>query len=83
MKMEAVDVDKKDRPKTSIKIEDCLVFVDPYKDVDEQMKTERLKSAPLSESDTKAEKKKNTKASFDTLKAKGSGVGKYLNLVAV
>jgi peptidyl-prolyl cis-trans isomerase-like protein 2 len=37
MKMEAVEVDKKDRPKTSIKIEDCLVFVDPYKEVDEQV----------------------------------------------
>jgi hypothetical protein len=36
--MEAVDTDKKDRPKVSVKIDDCLVFVDPYKEVDEQVK---------------------------------------------
>jgi peptidyl-prolyl cis-trans isomerase-like protein 2 len=36
-KMEAVDTDKKDRPKVSVKIEDSLVFVDPYKDIDEQV----------------------------------------------
>ena len=35
-KMEAVETDKKDRPKTSIKIEDCIVFVDPYLEIDEQ-----------------------------------------------
>ena len=36
-KIEAVDTDKKDRPKVSIKIEDCLVFVDPYAEIDEQV----------------------------------------------
>lgn len=36
-KMEAIDTDKKDRPKVSIKIEDTLVFVDPYAEVDEQV----------------------------------------------
>lgn len=38
--MEAVDCDKKDRPKISIKIEDTLVFVDPYAEVDEQVRFE-------------------------------------------
>jgi len=42
-KMEAVDVDKKDRPKVSIKIEDCLVFVDPYKEIDEQVNIWNMK----------------------------------------
>jgi len=42
-KMEAVDVDKKDRPKVSIKIEDSLVFVDPYKEIDEQVSIVILK----------------------------------------
>ena len=37
-KMEAIDVDKKDRPKVSVKIEECLVFVDPYKEIDEQVR---------------------------------------------
>ena len=37
-KMEQVETDKKDRPKVSIKIEDCLVFVDPYKEIDEQVR---------------------------------------------
>ncbi len=36
-KMEAVDRDKKDRPKVSVKIEDTTVFVDPYKEIDEQV----------------------------------------------
>ncbi len=34
--MEAVETDKKDRTKTLIKIEDCIVFVDPYLEIDEQ-----------------------------------------------
>ena len=33
-----VEVDKKDRPKVSVTIEDCLVFVDPYLEVDEQVR---------------------------------------------
>ncbi len=42
-KMEAVETDKKDRPKSSITIEDCIVFVDPYQEVDEQVfKKERF-----------------------------------------
>lgn len=36
-KMEAVETDKKDRPKVSVKIEDTLVFVDPYTEIDEQV----------------------------------------------
>ena len=36
-KIEYIETDKKDRPKTSIKIEDCIVFVDPYVQVDEQV----------------------------------------------
>lgn len=36
-KIEAVETDKKNRPKTSIMIEDTLVFVDPYKEVDDQV----------------------------------------------
>lgn len=36
-RIESVETDKKDRPKVSIKIEDCVVFVDPYLEVDEQV----------------------------------------------
>lgn len=36
-KIEYIETDKKDRPKTSIKIEDCLVFVDPFAEVDQQV----------------------------------------------
>jgi peptidyl-prolyl cis-trans isomerase-like protein 2 len=36
-RIESVETDKKDRPKVSIKIEDCTVFVDPYLEVDEQV----------------------------------------------
>lgn len=38
-KMEATETDKKERPKVSIKIEDTLVFVDPYAEIDEQVWT--------------------------------------------
>lgn len=79
-KMESVDVDKKDRPKSSIKIEDCMVFVDPYKDIDEQIQAERSKSLKASEaSEKKADEKKEKKPLFDTLKPQRAGVGKYLN----
>lgn len=37
-KIEYVETDKKDRPKTSIKIEDCIVFVDPFAEVDAEVK---------------------------------------------
>lgn len=36
-KMESVETDKKERPKVSIKIEDTIVFVDPYAEIDEQV----------------------------------------------
>lgn len=36
-KIEYIETDKKDRPKTSIKIEDCLVFVNPFAEVDQQV----------------------------------------------
>ena len=36
-KLEKVETDKKDRPKVSITIEDCIVFTDPYAEVDKQV----------------------------------------------
>lgn len=36
-KMEKVERDKKDRPKQTIKIEECKVFVNPFTEIDEQV----------------------------------------------
>jgi peptidyl-prolyl cis-trans isomerase-like protein 2 len=74
-RIEAVETDKKDRPKTSIKIEDCLVFVDPYAEIDEQLKNERMNA-------TKKEEKKEVKETQKTLndmKPQRAGIGKYIN----
>jgi len=75
-KMEAVDVDKKDRPKVSIKIEDSLVFVDPYKEIDEQVS---IVLNSIKEKTVKTEEKSETKTGFEALKEQRAGVGKYLN----
>lgn len=75
-KMESVDCNKKDRPKSSIKIEDCMVFVDPYKEIDEQIKAERTAGEKQSKPEVEEVKVKTT---FENLKAQRSGVGKYLS----
>ncbi|CAF0709857.1 unnamed protein product [Brachionus calyciflorus] len=74
-KIEYVETDKKDRPKTSIKIEDCLVFVDPYLEVDEQLKTERENA--LKKDDKKSDSSKEK--TLADLKPVRQGVGKYIS----
>ncbi|XP_071848764.1 RING-type E3 ubiquitin-protein ligase PPIL2-like [Apostichopus japonicus] len=41
--MEKVETDKKDRPKEEIQIKDCMVFVNPFEEVDEELAEEREK----------------------------------------
>ena len=36
--MEKIEVDKKDRPKEEIKIEQCIVFVNPFDEADEMVR---------------------------------------------
>ena len=75
-RIEAVETDKKDRPKTSIKIEDCLVFVDPYAEVDEQIKNERMSATKKEE---KKEVKEVTQKTLSDMKPQRAGIGKYIN----
>ena len=35
--IEKIDVDKHDRPEEEVKIEECVVFVNPYDEADEQV----------------------------------------------
>ncbi|ELT92391.1 hypothetical protein CAPTEDRAFT_102535 [Capitella teleta] len=79
-KMEKIEVDKKDRPKTEIKIIECTVFVNPYDAADEQLKAER---ASATEKDLERERAK-VKAAEEKMKPKEpkvfkTGIGKYIN----
>jgi peptidyl-prolyl cis-trans isomerase-like protein 2 len=74
-KMELVDCDKKERPKVSIKIEDCLVFVDPYQEVDNQLLEERMR--PEKEK-AEAELRKQKEEQNKPMKPLREGVGKYI-----
>lgn len=62
------------RPKTSITIEDCLVFVDPYAEIDEQIRLERLNASKKEE-----KPKKEAEKGLDKLKPQREGVGKYIS----
>jgi len=70
-KMEQIETDERDRPKEKIVIEDCLVFVDPYAEIDRQMQEERDKEKGLNV----VKEKPNP---LDNLKVQRSGVGKYI-----
>jgi peptidyl-prolyl cis-trans isomerase-like 2 len=78
-KMEAIETDKKERPKVSIKIEDCIVFVDPYLEIDEILKQERQNgSKKQKEKDDRRIELKKAENPLD-LKPKRQGIGKYIN----
>jgi len=80
-RLEAIETDKKERPKVSIKIEDCLVFVDPYLEVDEKIKNERASSIKEKKAEQSAEAKKAGDSSED--KVLRQGVGKYIDARAL
>lgn len=81
-KMEKVETDDKDRPLEEIKVVDCQVFVNPYEEVDELLKTERTEAlAKAAEEAAAAIRKPARKSSDDESKPKvfKSGIGKYIN----
>lgn len=80
--MEKVETDKKDRPVKAITIEDTVIFVDPYEEVDKEIAEERARLK-----DEEEAKKKAPTQSYSTVIAPGtsdkprvyrSGVGMYL-----
>lgn len=82
--MEAVEVDKKDKPKTDIIIEQCVVFTDPYEEADEQLKQEREEEEERQKREEAEEKKKRVKKKEGEkgLTVYKQGIGKYINTSA-
>lgn len=81
--MEAVEVDKKDKPKTDIILEDCIVFTDPYEEADEQLKKERAEEIERQKVEEEEKRKKTSKKGDTGPKIFKQGVGKYINASAV
>uniref|UniRef100_A0A1I8P751 RING-type E3 ubiquitin-protein ligase PPIL2 n=1 Tax=Stomoxys calcitrans TaxID=35570 RepID=A0A1I8P751_STOCA len=79
-KMEQIEVDNKDRPIEDIIIESIQVYVDPFKEAEEQLAKERAEEAEKQQQEKNAEiTKKRLK---EPLKVYREGVGKYLNIQA-
>lgn len=83
-KIERIETDKKDRPKSDILIEGCTVFVDPYELADEALKKEREEDIQKAmDEKAKLEKERRKKVESESApKVYKSGVGKYINLDA-
>ncbi|CAF3115819.1 unnamed protein product [Rotaria socialis] len=85
--MEAIPTDNKDRPQSDIVIEDTIVFVNPYDEVDAELKAERERQEKREVEEEKAtgtiRSVKSTKSSTandttSTSQIFRSGVGKYI-----
>ncbi|XP_041348472.1 RING-type E3 ubiquitin-protein ligase PPIL2-like [Gigantopelta aegis] len=81
-KMEKVEVDKKDRPKEEIRIEECIVFVNPFDEADEMLQQERDDEVEREKNAKEAELKKKMRKKMDEegQKVFKTGVGKYINI---
>ncbi|XP_072024376.1 RING-type E3 ubiquitin-protein ligase PPIL2-like [Amphiura filiformis] len=81
--MESVETDKKtDKPKEDIVIQDTLVFVNPYDEVDEEIAKERQQKKDEAEAKLKAPPAKSsavTLSSEDKPTVYRSGIGKYIS----
>lgn len=80
-KMEQIEVDNKDRPIEDIIIETAQVFVDPFKEAEEQLMKERAEELEKKQQEVNEEKKQ--KRLKEPLKVYREGVGKYLNIQAL
>uniref|UniRef100_A0A6A7FVE1 Peptidyl-prolyl cis-trans isomerase-like 2 n=1 Tax=Hirondellea gigas TaxID=1518452 RepID=A0A6A7FVE1_9CRUS len=81
--MEAVETDNKDAPLTVITIEATNIFVNPFKDVDEQLAKERAADAATAaaeEAELRGGKRKRLDDGKDKPKMIRSGIGKFLDL---
>ncbi|XP_033627166.1 RING-type E3 ubiquitin-protein ligase PPIL2-like [Asterias rubens] len=79
--MERVETDKKDRPKEVITIEDAVVFVNPFDEVDEELASERRKKQEEIESKKDSQPTKVTgvlPSSEEKPATYRRGVGKYI-----
>ncbi|XP_060066178.1 RING-type E3 ubiquitin-protein ligase PPIL2-like [Ylistrum balloti] len=81
-KMEKVETDKKDRPKEEIKIEECVIYVNPYDEADEMLQQERDSAKQKDVDEKEEQRKRNLRGKpvvTDKPRAFKSGVGKYIN----
>ncbi|KAK3085164.1 hypothetical protein FSP39_025276 [Pinctada imbricata] len=89
-KIEIIPTDKKDKPKEEVKLEEAVVFVNPFDDADEEVRMlydvlQRQREEDLQKQAEEKEKAKKTKISYkkSTEQSKPvafkSGVGKYIN----
>lgn len=79
--MEAIETDNKDTPIEDIIIEEASIFVDPFKEADEQLAEERrLELEKRKVEDDELKNRKRSKPKDDHLKVFRSGVGKFLDL---
>ena len=76
-KMEKVETDAKDRPKDPILIKKVVVYVDPFKEMDEFIESERQKERGGSSS------KSGESGEKSSLKPFRSGVGSFIDLEKV
>lgn len=75
-KIDAVEVDNKDRPKKEVKILKVNKFVDPFEEIESALEEERKNEAKGNKIDTTTESKRPQQP----LKKFRSGVGAYINL---
>lgn len=83
--MEAIETDNKDVPITPITIKKTNIFVNPFKDVDEQLASERaadVEALAAEAAELRGGKRKKINTD-DKPKALRSGVGKFLDLKKV
>ncbi|XP_038059065.1 RING-type E3 ubiquitin-protein ligase PPIL2-like isoform X1 [Patiria miniata] len=78
--MERIETDKKDRPKETITLEDVIIFVNPFDEVDEELANERRKKQE--ELESKKDGRPKTVGVLPTSEERPAtyrkGVGKYI-----
>lgn len=76
--MEKIEVDNKDEPIEDIVIQSIQIFVDPYQEADDELKTERQAEIDKAEKEKADEKERKNPTKKNQLKVYREGVGKYL-----
>ncbi|RWS29326.1 Peptidyl-prolyl cis-trans isomerase-like 2, partial [Leptotrombidium deliense] len=77
-KIEKIETDESDKPKSEIKILKSIVFVDPFQEVDDYLSQERSKMQQSEDSSKSVGKEKNVE-----LKQFREGVGAFIDLNSV
>lgn len=76
-KMEKIETDNKDAPKEAISIQQTIIYVDPFKELDEYIESERSKATVSQQAADGKEEASVKKKVFR------SGVGAYIDLTQI